>query len=302
MIGFKSLLRVIGRAAFVLASVFLVVQLIRYRQALADTLTDTTVIGLVLACAAAYAALLVALATAWVIVARGFAGLEPGARTPADDLRRYAICNVYKYLPGNIFHLVSRQAAFAREGLSQADIAKTSLVEILLHIFGVATVCLAAFALTGHASGGLEVPLAGLVLSPRVTTATLAGAALAGLVAAWLLSRPTAPIRAAGLNLVFFLGYGLLLLAIFPQLDGAGASAAGTLVAGYLVAWLAGFLTPGAPGGLGVREAVFIAFVPETPELAVQAAVLGRLISSLGDLLFPVLTRLLAAAQRSASS
>jgi uncharacterized membrane protein YbhN (UPF0104 family) len=56
---------------------------------------------------------------------------------------------------------------------------------------------------------------------------------------------------------------------------------------GYSLAWLAGFIVPGAPGGIGIREAVFIAlFGRELGEgTAAGLAVLLRVITSVGDVM-----------------
>jgi uncharacterized membrane protein YbhN (UPF0104 family) len=56
----------------------------------------------------------------------------------------------------------------------------------------------------------------------------------------------------------------------------------------YIIAWLAGLITPGAPAGLGIRETVLLlllsGFVMEADLL--MAVLLGRLITVVGDLLF----------------
>ena len=61
----------------------------------------------------------------------------------------------------------------------------------------------------------------------------------------------------------------------------------GGWLAGFALAWTAGLVVPGAPGGLGVFEAVLLlrlaAAVPEAPLLAV--AISYRLVTSLADLL-----------------
>jgi hypothetical protein len=59
----------------------------------------------------------------------------------------------------------------------------------------------------------------------------------------------------------------------------------------YVLAWLAGLLTPGAPAGLGVRELVLFfllkGFVPESD--MVLSVLLGRVVTVAGDLVFFVL-------------
>jgi hypothetical protein len=61
-----------------------------------------------------------------------------------------------------------------------------------------------------------------------------------------------------------------------------------TVIGAYVVAWLAGLVTPGAPAGVGVREMLLLLFlkglVSEIDLLLV--VLLGRLVSVVGDLLF----------------
>jgi hypothetical protein len=56
----------------------------------------------------------------------------------------------------------------------------------------------------------------------------------------------------------------------------------------YVVAWVAGLLTPGAPAGIGVREIVFLkvlqSVIPDSELL--MAIVLCRIITVCGDVLF----------------
>jgi uncharacterized membrane protein YbhN (UPF0104 family) len=68
----------------------------------------------------------------------------------------------------------------------------------------------------------------------------------------------------------------------------------GGWLAGFALAWTAGLVVPGAPGGLGVFEAVLLlrlaVAVPEAPLLAV--AISYRLITTLADLLGAGVARL----------
>lgn len=53
----------------------------------------------------------------------------------------------------------------------------------------------------------------------------------------------------------------------------------------FAIAWVAGFLTPGAPGGLGVREAIMVALLGPVydPGTALALAVTLRIVSTAGD-------------------
>jgi hypothetical protein len=65
----------------------------------------------------------------------------------------------------------------------------------------------------------------------------------------------------------------------------------------YIIAWLAGFVTPGAPAGVGIREMVLLlllkGYIVETDLL--MAVLLGRLITVVGDFLFFVSSSLIPA-------
>jgi len=60
------------------------------------------------------------------------------------------------------------------------------------------------------------------------------------------------------------------------------------IASAYVLAWLTGFLVPGASGGLGVREAALLLLLtPQTGEPAALALALStRLITTLGDVVF----------------
>jgi uncharacterized membrane protein YbhN (UPF0104 family) len=97
--------------------------------------------------------------------------------------------------------------------------------------------------------------------------------------------RVTGPFEASACYVVFFIANGLLFIALAESLsDQAGDWS--TLIGISAVGWLLGFVIPGAPGGLGVREAVFIAGLTATgvPASLSTAIALGhRLVTLSGD-------------------
>lgn len=69
--------------------------------------------------------------------------------------------------------------------------------------------------------------------------------------------RMKSAVRIAGVAVSLAAGSGLLVVALCKSL--AVASGVAKLIGIEAAAWLVGFVVPGAPGGLGVREAVLIA-------------------------------------------
>jgi len=64
------------------------------------------------------------------------------------------------------------------------------------------------------------------------------------------------------------------------------------IVGGYAFAWAVGFVVPGAPGGLGIREATLLALLSTTfPGADLLLGILAfRLITTLGDIVFFVIS------------
>ena len=59
----------------------------------------------------------------------------------------------------------------------------------------------------------------------------------------------------------------------------------------YSLAWLAGFVIPGAPGGLGVREFVLYALISPwvDDKVLLMAIASSRIVTTLGDVVFYIM-------------
>ncbi len=238
------------------------------RAALSPLAWLTTVIA-----AQAYGLLLCLLARAWLEVA------QPGGPASIQTAGViYGPAVIAKYLPGSVLQYVSRQVLGARHGLRHKDMAKSSATEAGLHIL-----CAAIVAAICH------LPQAGLLLC------VIAAAAAT-------LSRfgSSSVLRAAGYQLVFFAPFAAILWLLASVQTGIEEPQ--KLVGLFMLAWIAGFCVPVAPGGLGVREAVLLAMalpVASEPDVIVFA-LLARLVTLGGDCIFGIVTYWVAA--RSARS
>jgi len=69
------------------------------------------------------------------------------------------------------------------------------------------------------------------------------------------------------------------------QIFGASESRFWLLTGIFAIAWVAGFIMPGAPGGLGVREAILVAILSSfyDSQIVVGIAVSLRVVTILGD-------------------
>ncbi len=243
------------------------------------------------------------------LVANGFAlgvvlrwlGLRPRWQPLLLD---YLDTNLRKYLPGGIWHLTSRVHLLQDGGAPLAHPASTSqaLLAVLLDPVVAAVAALALVPLGGWQAGLAVVALVPLALlwpqwlQPLLLRLERRQAARLGVEPA----APTAPVipgypwRPLLAQLVFvllrFSGFVCCVLAFELQgsLEWTG------WLAGFALAWTAGLVVPGAPGGLGVFEAVLLLrlgmAVPEAQLLAV--AISYRVVVTLGDLLADGVARL----------
>lgn len=193
------------------------------------------------------------------------------------SIKIYGVSQLARYLPGNIFHLAGRQALGMAAGISASALAKSTVLELGLIAF--AGALFLALVLPVFWQG---LPIAsGLLL----WSAMLAIAAI-GLNKVW-----GCHIKKAFLLQVLFLSVsGVVFVVLVERLSGQHVRPSLWMMAGgaYVVAWLVGLVTPGAPAGVGVREMVLIFLlghaIPETELL--PAVVVSRLVTVAGDVLF----------------
>lgn len=226
-----------------------------------------------------------------------------------------------KYLPGNVGQHIGRFSLAVAHGIAPSLLVASMTYEIALLLFA----DLLTAAVCGAWSGpGLRALLGGnenrFLLVVAITAAALL---VIGMATRWLprmidwlgRRRGTAVevrlrlrrwtllrVIAAYCASMLCVGAGISILAhsLFPgmQVDFA------LLTAAFTIAWAVGFVTPGAPAGLGVREALLLVML--TPSIgAEEAALLSltlRVVTTVGDILcFIVGMLLLPSLQRSRS-
>ena len=197
-----------------------------------------------------------------------------------------------RYLPGNVGHLIGK-ALLTRNWLSISLVRITGLltVELLL--------CMLSALLAG--AFGIPYLLRALTLPPWIVTnwGWILGTGSLALIAFFLappvrrgmshfqfpsIGRCAIALTAYGTNVV--LG-GAAVWALATQIYPGNELTLGLAILAYALAWLAGFVTPGAPAGLGVREFVFVIILGpamgESPALILAG--LLRLAAILGDII-----------------
>lgn len=217
---------------------------------------------------------------------------------PAADV--YVRANIAKYLPGNFMHFAGRNLLAARLGLSQLDVAFSTAAEIGLLLL---TACLWAAVLALRAFGAVLARSAAALSAHRLPAAA-AAAVLAVCVVGLLIWTHKKGLwkkyrrfftgrflllclKLVGIYSVTLLLPGIFLGILYFGLFGGSPTAGAMLriAAAYTLSWVAGYIVPGAPGGLGVRESMLLLVLdPILPGSQVLiVAILHRILSILGD-------------------
>lgn len=200
-------------------------------------------------------------------------------------IKTYGISQLAKYVPGNIFHLAGRQAMGMAADVPGWPLAKSTIWELGL------------IALSGAAFGVLALPLVVTVVNRSVVIiAYVLTSIFATILISYYFGRTVA--RAFVLYILFLSVSAAIfagLINLVSPLSLSDATLWPTLGGAYVLAWLAGFVTPGAPAGLGIRELVLLFLLQGLvggPDLLL-VIMLGRAITVSGDFAFFVFASLL---------
>ncbi|MGE4422240.1 MAG: lysylphosphatidylglycerol synthase domain-containing protein [Pseudodesulfovibrio sp.] len=206
----------------------------------------------------------------------------------------YARTSIYKYLPGNVFHMVGRNVIGGRAGVRQSDLASATFFEVVLSVlnsFGVAVVLLLFSRSQLYPRSLVLIALvayllivAAFFLIPKKARAPEGKRSLAGLFA-MVVTPPPGVSTAIPLAISLFAGMACVAIFIWAQLITIPMGWA-EIGACYVLGWLVGYVVPGAPGGIGVREAFLLfAMSPYAGEADILLfAFIMRLVATGADL------------------
>ena len=284
----KSIIRFGGVAVSLAALVFVGLSIHRSFGDLQRQLISPLFLIAILGCAVAYAVILQLIGLAWY---RFLVAIDGPSLGLGRALAIFGRTQIYKYLPSNVMHMVgrfalARSAGASNKALAFAQIGELSVIVLAAGALGALLawpVFQDAYArygpdnptlIVGLIAAGLLAFAIGVMLLFRFRMADIGGIALVVSAEVFLLYA------------LFFIGNGLLIVTLSRTLNDAGHMA--ELIGIGTVAWLIGFIVPGAPGGLGVREAVLIMGLTAAglpPPVATAVALGNRLVTVLGDCL-----------------
>ena len=275
---FRKLGQRVGQVVTMVAVLFLALELYRQWGNVKGWRPTAGGAGLLVALALAYGASLVLLAYNWFTILTTLLGKRLPVRRV---LLSHTQTQIGKYVPGNIFHFVSRHLYLNGLGLPHRPIALATVYEIVS--LPLAALCVVLVILPFADVAGLVgwspyltyFLLIFLLLSLAVGAVTLMYRSQRRLI------RPIAIVLARAS--VFMLFQGLIFALILQVVSTEFVFIAIPIA---ILAWLVGFVTPGAPGGIAVREALLVKLlaIAALPQEVLISALLFRFVTSAGDL------------------
>ena len=175
----KRLFKLAGTLLVVVALVFLVRRFLAMEIDWAQLGTPPVIAALVIA-VALQTAVFVFGAYPWTVFVRALSGRDiPFSKA----MPVFARANLYKYVPGNVFQYVGRNRLATDTGISHADVACATVLDIL---FSLAAAAVVSMLLLGRAAVGLLAQYGGrIVLIGGIGVAVL----VIGGIAAWCFMR-----------------------------------------------------------------------------------------------------------------
>jgi uncharacterized membrane protein YbhN (UPF0104 family) len=209
----------------------------------------------------------------------------------------YVKSNVGKYIPGNFMHFAGRNMLGKKLGFSHFDMALSTVTEMLTLVI---TACFWALVLDFQSF--TQAVTHSFKVVNHILLIAIFVAAIAAVAAVVIFAAKKGYIQK--LRKLFTKGFfklfsmlfgiysftlivpGIFLVMIYTQVFGTSPSIHTVLltIAAYIISWVLGYIVPGAPGGLGVREAAFTLILGTSP-ITVVAIILHRIASILGDAL-----------------
>jgi len=234
------------------------------------------------------------------------------AISPGGAFKIVGTTQINKYLPGNIFHFVGRATLALEEGIPLEISAASMGIEAILYVLSSVLAGTIGLLLGARISpwalirvqAGDHPMVIGLILSAiLVISIVLLFFDFRRFNTEEIVTRvyrfltPGTLALNLGISTSIFLMNGIILKLLLFALWGDGGAAVDIvwyeLSAIFALSWVIGFIVPGSPGGIGVREAILLLFLtPLTgPGTAALIALVARLMTSLSDVLVYVVAR-----------
>lgn len=290
---FKKYYKLIGTIITIIALIFVVKKIVTM-DVNWSMFANGKALAIISGCTLVQAALVLFMSMPWLRFIRILSGTQIPIR---NALPVYSKSNLMKYVPGNVFQYVGRNQLAADLQISHVDVACATMLDILCCML---TPLLFILVLMGKDMLDLLQTYRNNFLI--VLAAGVAVLLLLIVILRWkfrelvrkylekyrrLIRRDTLP--RILLVVLFYVAQYLISTTMYAipayMMFDVPAEKMGLFLGTYLFSWIIGFITPGAPGGIGIREAIMVLMCGsfmETDTIMLYAVTM-RIISTFGD-------------------
>jgi hypothetical protein len=209
--------------------------------------------------------------------------------------------NLMKYLPGNFFQFIGRNEIATRLNISHADVAFATVCDTVLLMLSVSVVSILLdwrgiekwLGKYGFSSFkfflALTIVMGAVLAILKVRHRDILFKIAAKLKVFFTLRSFTALLACFFYFMLTCLIASSLFLVVLTNIMHINIEShmIPTVLNAYLISWVAGFVVPGSPGGIGIREATLTLLLTDVVpiEKTLLAVVIFRLITTIGDFL-----------------
>lgn len=290
----KKLAKIFGNVLTILSLLFIVKQIadleINY-----GNIFNTRTILIMIAISVVYGVIIIIYCWPW----RNYVKMITGTRLPFTEIAFVmAKSNLLKYVPGNIFQYIGRNEIAVKRELKHGEVGMATVLEVVTNL-------LAAMLLGGifYFDGFQKVVIQ---FGKELLSIMLVGIVGLAIVLVVLWNKKKSVIKkytdilkkrkniiTVLKNLLFFAcnalvnaGFYIVTLASVLGMN-FDLKEVYILSGAYILAWITGFVIPGAPGGIGIREFVMTLLIPQSvnSQLILLGLVIYRFINILGDVI-----------------
>lgn len=205
-----------------------------------------------------------------------------------EALRVYAKANIGKYLPGNVMHYVERNLFAQKLEVPQKRVAASSICEVATLVLTAFLLgMMFAFPMIKNAVANQAVLKVGVFICCFVVGSLVLIAIVLVILKPEVRRFARTLLCCMLLYAAVLIGLGFIFVLLYWYQEGPTAPGqAVAMISCYMAAWAVGFVVPGAPGGIGVRELALVALLKGFMgrDVIVMLGVWHRLITVIGDL------------------
>lgn len=301
----KKVLKIIGTLLMTISIVFIIRKLLKYN--LADfqlSIIKTHLVRFVILCFL-LSGIIIFSGILFAQILHVICGKEI---TKIPIMYIYCKTNLYKYIPSNVMQYIGRnQIALDNKYISHQQVITTTIIEILfLIVTSLLTALLFSYryAIEIVLENNLQIKL--LILSiAAILIFFLAILLLKKKYKSYwekiftIVKKISRKIPTLEISYLFiYILNGLFFLMVLSTFSGEQTISPRTameIIGLYALSWVLGYITPGAPGGLGIRESIMCLFLADsfTENIILSAVLVHRVLTVFGDIIAFIISLLL---------